>query len=184
MPIARRAFLRNSLGLAGAAGALSAASVAMAYPEESVRRLSFDNLHTGEKLDVAYWESGAYLPDALGAVNQVLRDHRTGEVHTIEPTLLDLLTSLSGTLEAPAAFEVISGYRSASTNAMLHEMSHQVASGSLHMRGWAIDIRMPGRPSSQIRDAALYLYLGGVGYYSESDFVHVDIGQPRTWSGA
>ncbi|MEO8811471.1 MAG: YcbK family protein [Caulobacteraceae bacterium] len=184
MAFARRAFLKSSLGAIGAAGVLGAAPLALAFPERDVRRLMFDNLHTGEQLAVAYWEDGAYVPQALWAVNRVLRDHRTNEVHIIAPGLLDLLTALSGTLQSPAVYEVISGYRSASTNAMLHAESAQVATGSLHMKGEAIDIRMPGRACSQIRDAALYLYQGGVGYYGTSDFVHVDVGQPRTWSGA
>lgn len=181
MALGRRALIMS--GLAAGAAAVAAPRAVLAFPEEDVRRLAFSNLHTGEALNVAYWERGAYVSDALTAVNQVLRDHRTGEVHVIAPQLLDLLTSLSGTLEAPPFYEVISGYRSAATNAMLHEMSHQVASGSLHMRGLAIDIRMSGRDIRQIRDAALYLYQGGVGYYPESEFVHVDIGPPRSWGG-
>ncbi|HVN00506.1 MAG TPA: DUF882 domain-containing protein [Caulobacteraceae bacterium] len=148
------------------------------------RRLAFDNLHTGETLDVTYWEQGAYVPDALSAVNRVLRDFRTGDVHVIEPKLLDLLSVLSASLEATTSFGVISGYRSPQTNAMLHEQSSQVASGSLHMLGQAIDIRVPGVDTAHVRDAALALGLGGVGYYPTSNFVHVDIGRVRRWQGS
>jgi len=182
--IERRALLRNGLGLAGAGATMGAAPVALALSGLEARRLGFNNLHTGEKLDVAYWENGAYVPGALEAVNHVLRDWRTGDVHVIEPKLLDLLTALSASLEVPQAeIGVICGYRSPATNAMLHEKSSQVASGSLHMKGMAIDVRVPGRDSTVVRDAAMRLAIGGVGYYSVSDFVHVDVGRVRHWSG-
>jgi uncharacterized protein YcbK (DUF882 family) len=182
MAIARRALLSGGLGLAGAALAMAPAARALSW--SSVRRLAFDNLHTGEKLDVAYWEDGAYAPGALAAVNHVLRDFRTGETHVIEPRLLDLLTILRASLGSSAPLEVISGYRSPQTNAMLHEFSSQVASGSLHMQGQAIDIRIAGLDTTRIRDAALALAIGGVGYYPTSDFVHVDIGRFRRWEGS
>jgi uncharacterized protein YcbK (DUF882 family) len=178
--IARRGFLGVGLGLTGSL-AMGSSAFALAAP---TRRLAFNNLHTGEALDVAYFENGAYLPDALGEVNHVLRDYRTGEVHVIEPRLLDLLAVLSATLETKPQFGVISGYRSPQTNEMLHERSGQVASGSLHMVGKAIDIRIPGKDCADVRDAALRLAIGGVGYYPTSNFVHVDIGRVRRWEGA
>ncbi|HTX51115.1 MAG TPA: YcbK family protein [Caulobacteraceae bacterium] len=179
--IARRSLLRTAIGVTGG---LVGGSAAMALAAPS-RRLSFNNLHTGETLDdVAYFENGAYVPDALTAVNHVLRDFRTGDVHDIEPKLLDLLVVLSASLDTKAPFGVISGYRSPQTNAMLHEHSSQVASGSLHMLGQAIDIRLAGVETSHIRDAALQLAVGGVGYYPTSDFVHVDVGRVRRWRGA
>jgi uncharacterized protein YcbK (DUF882 family) len=149
----------------------------------AARRLAFDNLHTGEKLDVAYWENGAYVPDALTAVNQVLRDHYNNQVHVIAPGLLDLLTALSRRMDANPRFEVISGYRSPATNAMLHAESSEVAVTSLHMLGEAIDIRMTDRDLSYLHRAALELADGGVGYYPTSDFVHVDVGRVRHWGG-
>jgi uncharacterized protein YcbK (DUF882 family) len=150
---------------------------------DAARRLAFDNLHTGEKLDVAYWENGAYLPDALHAVNYVLRDHCNNEVHVIEPRLLDLLTALSRKMETTPKFEVISGYRSPATNAMLHAESSEVAVSSLHIQGEAIDIRMTDRNLAWLHNAALELAQGGVGYYPASDFVHVDVGRVRHWGG-
>ena len=182
--LARRTFLKNALGAASGAAALGAAPAALAMAGVSARRLAFNNLHTGEALEVAYWEEGAYVPDALAAVNHVLRDYRTGDVHVIEPKLLDLLTALRTSLGTGATVGVISGYRSPQTNAMLHERSGQVASGSLHMLGQAIDIRIPGVDSATIRDAAMRLAIGGVGYYPTSDFVHVDIGRVRRWQGS
>ena len=196
---ARRALLRSGLGLTVAATALAVAPLTFANVDADpiadliaksggvsltgARRLAFANLHTGENLDVAYWENGTYLPDALQAVNHVLRDHRNNEVHEIHPQLLDLLTALSQRLEATPKFEVISGYRSPATNAMLHAESSEVAVASLHTQGEAIDIRMSGLSLGYLHDAALELDMGGVGYYPWSDFVHVDIGRVRRWSG-
>ena len=116
-------------------------------------------------------------------MNHVLRDHRNNQVHVIEPTLLDLLTALSAMLDTRERFNVISGYRSPESNAIMHEHSGQVASGSLHMQGMAIDIRLPGVALDRVRGAAESLVIGGVGYYPTSDFVHVDVGKARTWSG-
>ena len=200
MRLARRTVLKGGLGLTVAASALVAAPLALgdttpdpigdllarttATPSSpQARRLAFDNLHTGEKLDVAYWENGAYVPDALTAVNHVLRDHRNNEVHSIDPYLLDLLTALSRRVDAGPRFEVISGYRSPETNALLHAESSEVAKASLHTVGMAIDIRMTDRSLAYLHTAALSLDLGGVGYYPTSDFVHVDVGRVRQWSG-
>ncbi|HEY2482761.1 MAG TPA: DUF882 domain-containing protein [Caulobacteraceae bacterium] len=200
MQLARRTLLKGGLGLTVAASAMVAAPLTLAdtgsdpigdilartaTPTQTpqARRLAFDNLHTGEKLDVAYWENGAYVPGALAAVNHVLRDHRNNEVHQIDPNLLDLLTALSHRLDAGPNFEVISGYRSPATNAMLHAESAEVAKSSLHTVGMAIDIRMAGLDLAYLHNAALGLDLGGVGYYPSSDFVHVDVGRVRRWSG-
>lgn len=169
--------------LAAATMAVAAAPQGL-HAAAGVRRLGFHNLHTDEALDVAYWEDGAYVPDALTAVNRVLRDFRTGEEHVISPKLLDLLSLLSGRLDSGERFQVISGYRSPQTNAALHARSGEVASGSLHMVGQAIDIRLPGVDLSRLHEAALDLAVGGVGYYPTSDFVHVDVGRVRRWAGA
>jgi uncharacterized protein YcbK (DUF882 family) len=150
-------------------------------PGANVRSVSFDNLHTGQRLSADYWADGDYIPDALKTIDHVLRDFRTGDVHPIEPRLLDLLALLRAKLETESAVRVISGYRSPKTNAMLHEKSDGVASSSLHMEGMAIDIRIGGRQLAKVRDAALTLAAGGVGYYPRSDFVHVDVGRVRRW---
>lgn len=184
MRIGRRAMLGRAGAFFAGASAFGLGAHAQASGLPSTRRLVFDNLHTGETLDVAYWQGGAYAPGALEAVNHVLRDYRNGEIHTIEPALLDLLTALSVRLDATPRFGVISGYRSPATNAMLHERSGQVASGSLHMKGMAIDIRVAGHDVDRVRDAAQSLGLGGVGYYPSSNFVHVDVGRVRRWAGA
>jgi len=213
MAFSRRAILQGGFGLTAAAAALGAAPFAFAtgldpssdpigdligkqsgvgtliggQPAatlgDTARRLAFDNLHTGEKLDIAYWENGDYVPDALHAVNYVLRDHYNNEVHIIEPRLLDLLTAVSRKMEATPKFEVISGYRSPATNAMLHSESNEVAVNSLHVQGEAIDIRMTDRDLVWLHRSALELAQGGVGYYPASDFVHMDVGRVRHWGG-
>jgi len=168
---------------------LAAAGISLFVPhaarasQERARSLSFDNLHTGERLKVEYWADGQYLADALAEVNHLLRDFRTGQVHPIAPPLLDLLAQLRERLETSQPINVISGYRSPLTNAMLqaeHEHSG-VASKSLHMQGMAIDIRIPGRALADLHLAALAERRGGVGYYPSSDFVHVDVGRVRAW---
>ncbi len=145
------------------------------------RQLSFRHVHTGERLAVEYFDGLRYLPDALQAVDHLLRDFRTGDVLAIEPTLLDLLHLLHRSTGATRPYEVISGYRSPETNAMLRRRSHGVAAASLHMRGMAIDLRVEGVPLRGLRKAALQLRRGGVGYYPSSNFVHVDVGPVRSW---
>ena len=147
----------------------------------ATRRLTLAHLHTGERATIEFFQSGRYQPDALGAANRLLRDFRTGEVATIDPTLLDLLHTLGERLGGAPTFEVISAYRSPTTNAALHRRSAGVASGSLHMHGKAIDIRVPGLPLSVLHAQALALRAGGVGYYPSSNFIHVDTGRPRRW---
>ena len=154
---------------------------ALAPPATPIRRVAFHNLHTGEAVNTVYWEKGAYVHDALSEVNHVLRDFRNGEVHPIDPRLLDLLDSLSTRVETRGPFHVISGYRSPQTNAMLHRNTPGVARDSLHMKGMAIDIRLADVDLTRLHQAALSLGGGGVGYYPASDFVHVDVGPVRRW---
>jgi uncharacterized protein YcbK (DUF882 family) len=145
------------------------------------RVLHFSHTHTGERLAIEYFNAGAYLPDALETVNHLLRDFRTGDIHEIDPGLLDLLHRLAAVTGTSKPFQVISGYRSPATNAMLRHRSEGVAVGSLHMQGQAIDIRLADVPLPKLRAAALDARRGGVGYYPSSDFVHVDTGRVRTW---
>jgi uncharacterized protein YcbK (DUF882 family) len=143
--------------------------------------LSFENMHTGERLSAAYWSDGQYVEDELVLIHRILRDHRTGEIHTIDCQLLDLLHHLRVSLETDQPFQVISGYRSPATNEMLTRASEGVAHKSLHMLGAAIDLRVPGRSLVQVRDTALRIRGGGVGFYPQSNFVHVDVGRVRSW---
>lgn len=171
---------RSFLAAAGASLFVPPPAHAVSLP---ARILSLDNIHTGEKLTVEYWAQGQYLPDALTAVDRLLRDFRTGQVHPIAPALLDLIALVRVRLDTSAPVSVISGYRSPATNAMLrgeHEHSG-VATKSLHMQGKAIDIRIAGRSLADLHNAALAQRGGGVGFYPKSGFVHVDIGRVRAW---
>ena len=119
----------------------------------------------------------------MQALNKVLRDFRTNDVHAIDPGLYDILDAMSGKLENRAPFQVISGYRSPRTNAALHAKSNGVAAHSLHMDGLAMDIRLEGVALTNLHAAALSMKRGGVGFYPTSNFVHVDVGRVRTWTG-
>ena len=151
------------------------------------RTLRFDHTHTGEKLTVTYTAGDRYVPAALAEISRFLRDFRTGDVHPIDPQLLDQLHMLATLSAGPAPaqgtglFEVISGYRSPATNGMLREHSTGVASRSLHLDGRAIDIRLPRVALADLHSAALSLRAGGVGFYPGSNFVHIDTGRVRRW---
>lgn len=173
----RRRFLR--LATAGVAGLLWPAMGEAVGPVS--RALAFRNTHTGEFVRATYWAAGEYLREGLGQIDRILRDHRTNLVHPIDRRLLGLLDVLHARLDTAEPFEVISGYRSPATNARLVETTSGVARGSLHLAGMAIDIRVPGRSLPVVRDAAKALRSGGVGYYPDSNFVHVDVGRVRYW---
>jgi uncharacterized protein YcbK (DUF882 family) len=155
-------------------------SAAWARPRER-RSLAFVHTHTGESLDVAYFQDGAYDPSALQRVNHLLRDFRTEQVYPIDPALLDILFDLQTLVNRERPFEVICGYRSPQTNAALRRRSHGVAEHSLHIQGRAIDVRLSGVATHRLRDLALGMQRGGVGFYARSDFVHLDNGPIRFW---
>ncbi|KAF0190842.1 MAG: hypothetical protein FD165_2400 [Gammaproteobacteria bacterium] len=180
MFLSRRRFLKLGLVVTGA-GLLPASVLASARVVPAERTLALYNTHTGEALRTVYWAQGQYLAEALHDVNHILRDHRTNEVRPIEPQLLDLLHTLHCNLDSQQPFEIISGYRSAASNAMLAASSDGVARKSLHLHGKAVDIRLPGRELYDLHQAAVALRAGGVGYYSRSNFVHMDTGRARYW---
>src|SRR5580658_37044 len=164
--------------LLGHGGTESASPAAYEY------RLRFFHTHTGERLDVVYRRGDQYIPEALDELDHYLRDHRTGDVRHFDPRLFDLLYDLTASLgDSDGEIAVICGYRTPWSNEFLRTRSPQtgVAQHSLHMQAEAIDIRLPGIPTSELRDAALRLHRGGVGYYRSSDFVHVDVGRVRQW---
>ena len=167
--------------------ALAAAVPILVVPRQllarsgGTRALQFVHTHTGERLAVEYFGGGTYLQDALAAINHLLRDFRTEDVHTIDPGLLDLLHNLTSLTGTARPFQIISGYRSPTTNEMLRQHTDGVAAGSLHLCGQAIDVRLADVPLAKLRDAALAVRGGGVGYYPGQDFVHVDTGRVRAW---
>jgi len=178
----RRRFLTRLIVCLPAAAAM--ARLARAADETLVeRRLHLVNTHTGEELDARYFAGGAYSPEQLGAMDWLLRDYRTSEVLAMDSRLFDLLHELAQAAGREPRYEIISGYRSPATNAMLAATTDGVSSHSLHMEGRAIDVRMPGLSCMALRDLALARQAGGVGYYPVSDFVHLDTGRVRSWSG-
>lgn len=173
----RRSFLKASLVLASSVPLIGKAAVAV--PAE--RKLSLYNTHTGESVNRVFWAEGQFVPDALQDINKVLRDHRNNAVAVIDPQLLLLLDQVNAKMGAASQFHIISGYRSPESNALLNATTTGVAKHSMHMDGKAIDIRMPGRNLAQVRQAAMSLRGGGVGYYPDSQFVHMDTGRLRSW---
>ncbi|AWK86653.1 DUF882 domain-containing protein [Azospirillum thermophilum] len=179
--LGRRDLLRAGLGMAAAASVLvpGESEAGLRAPP---RHLSLMNLHTGERIQAEYWAKGRYLRDGMREINRLLRDHRTGSVHPMDPRLLDLVYALTRKIGSRNPVHVISAYRSPETNAMLREADGSgVAQNSFHMQGKAIDLRIPGLPLGHLRKAALSLRGGGVGYYPDSNFVHVDVGPLRHW---
>lgn len=170
-------------GAAAGAATLAAAGPALAMPQPPVprRTLGFRNLHTGEQLHACYLRRGRYRPDALADIDYILRDWRKDAVTKIDRDLLDLLFHLDERLGGGAPFHVISGYRTAETNAMLRQTTTGVAKHSYHVKAMAIDIARPDVSVRRLRREALAMRAGGVGYYPDSGFIHVDVGPVRRW---
>lgn len=179
MLLGRRRFVAGAVG--AAASFTTFGRLAVAATPRPAHTLSFFHIHTAEKLTVTYRENGALVPDALAAVNHYLRDFRTDQAHEIDVALLDALADLYTAFDGRGNFEVISGYRSPRTNEALRHATSGVAEKSLHIHGRAIDVRLTSAKTRDLRDAAVARKRGGVGYYAESNFVHVDTGAFRTW---
>ena len=128
-----------------------------------------------------YWANGKYDLNSLNEINHILRDHRTNDIYEIDAGLIDLLHNLHEITGSKSAFHIISAYRSPKTNKKLRQKSNGVAKRSLHLQGKAIDIRLPDIELKHLRDAAISLKAGGVGYYARSKFIHIDTGKPRSW---
>lgn len=151
-------------------------------PSEIPYSLHFFHTHTGERLDIVYRHGNNYDSAAVDRIDHYLRDHRTGDVHSYDPRVFDLLHDLMAALGRPnEEIDVVCGYRTPWSNNYLRTHGHGVALHSLHMQAMAIDIRVPGVSTAKVRDTALALHRGGVGYYATSNFVHVDVGRVRRW---
>ncbi|MCX5871171.1 MAG: DUF882 domain-containing protein [Deltaproteobacteria bacterium] len=174
----RRNFLGRAMAMVPLFLLSSPSSLLASFEEKT---LSFYHTHTLKELSIVYFRNGRHIPSALATINNFLKDFRTGDIHPIDPALLDLLHDLQLATGTKKFFEVISGYRSPQTNAMLHSNSGGVASHSLHMLGKAIDIRLPSFSTGHLHKIALAFQRGGVGYYPQSDFIHIDTGHVRTW---
>lgn len=178
----RRTLLKSvgGVALAGISGAAGAHSVAIESPAIK-RRLKFYNTHTRESLDIVYRVNDEYIEDNLTQLYLLLRDHRQNEAMVIDEKLFDRLWVIQQELGTNEVIDIISGYRSPTTNAMLREKSSKVAVNSFHMKGRAIDLRMRRSSLESVRNAALSLKEGGVGYYPSSLFIHLDTGPNRSW---
>ena len=174
----RRGFLGACIGVS--AGLVMPQAFAAPIKQRD-RDLQLFNTHTGEKVSATYWSEGQYVQEGIKEIEWLLRDHRVGKAHAIDKRVLDMLHAIQCRVDCGRPFHIISGYRSAKTNAMLRNSSSGVAKKSYHMQGRAIDIRMPRFDTAKLREAALSLKAGGVGYYPRSNFVHIDTGRRRSW---
>jgi len=177
----RRRFLRHTAHLA-AAGAMPLLAKPARANVPGARRLALVHTHTRERIDLVFAVDQRYDPAALAQLNRFLRDHYNGDIGNIDPRVFDQLHRVRQMLGSTGAFDIISGYRSPATNASLREKrGGGVARHSLHMEGRAIDVRLPGASLADLRDAALSLRAGGVGFYPREQFVHLDTGRLRNW---
>jgi uncharacterized protein YcbK (DUF882 family) len=152
-------------------------------PRAAEYHLRMHHLHTGESLDVVYRVGDRYVPSALDMLNHFLRDHRTNQASVYDPHEFDVLHELMTKLGRPnGEIDIVCGYRTPWSNNFLRERGKGVAEHSQHMLAKAIDIRVPGVSTRRLRDVALSLHEGGVGFYPKSQFVHVDVGPVRQWT--
>jgi len=180
-PSPRRRFLGHCAQWLAASMALPLATPSLAALS-GARSLALDHTHTREQIALVYAQGEQFVPAALPTLNHFLRDHYSGDVGVMDPDLFHLLHRVRQTLQTQQPFEVISGYRSPHTNETLRTTrGGGVARRSLHMDGKAIDVRLPGVSLSDLRDAAISLRAGGVGYYAREQFVHIDTGRVRHW---
>ncbi len=175
---ARRRLLQKSAALS--LGSLFLPNLlAKSQPQE--RKVSLYNVHTGETVKATYWAEGKYINEELQRVYHLLRDFRQDQAVKMDVALIEALNNIYTLTGAKQSFQVVSGYRSPTTNEMLRRRGHRVAKNSYHLRGQAIDFRLPGVALSQAKKAAVSLKAGGVGYYPRSNFIHVDTGKVRYW---
>lgn len=180
---------RRRLLLAGAAAALFTARPAIAarrIPDQKprimpARRISLLNRHTGETFEDIYWANGAYIPEALQRIDYVLRDHYNDRISPIDTDLIDMLARLQARLGLTKSIEVLSAYRSPETNAAIRRQNGRAVKNSYHLHGKAADICVSGFSLRTLRQAAITMKAGGVGWYPALHFVHLDCGPFRTW---
>lgn len=174
----RRQLLKFFAGAAIATGSPHLLASSKFGPE---RRLRLHNLHTGEHVNEVFWAEGEYIADGIQAINSLLRDHRSNQATAMDKQLLNVLIQLQDKLGYRGEVEVISGYRSPQTNEMLRQQGRNVSKHSLHLKGKAMDIRIPGHSVKDVFGSATQLGAGGVGKYPRSRFIHIDTGRVRYW---
>ncbi len=179
MPLDRRDFLKLMGGIALTAS-LPTHAFAVLTPKNS-KVLAFKNVHTGERLKTCFFSNNQFIASELNKIDHICRDFRKNETHEIDRELLTQINAMQLLLGSNAEVQIISGYRSPTTNEMLRSSSNGVAKKSFHMLGKALDFRLEGVPLNEVRDAAVSLKAGGVGYYPKSNFIHIDTGNARSW---
>jgi uncharacterized protein YcbK (DUF882 family) len=179
--ITRRGLLAAFAATAVAAAPYHANATGFLRGGGDVRRLRMISPRTGERIDAIYWIEGRYIPEVLREINFFMRDWRDNRSTSIDTRTVDIMAAAHRLLEVSEPYNLLSGYRSPQTNAMLSARSRGVARNSLHMKGEAADLRLRSRSVSQMARAAAALNAGGVGRYSRSDFVHMDCGPIRSW---
>lgn len=173
-----------AFGLVTAASAIFPfEALAVSAKVSSQKELVFYNVYTHENLKAVYWKDGMYMPDGLARINHIFRDIRTGREREIDINLLDMLFDIKEQIKSKEPYHIISGYRTPKSNAILSKRKKGVAKKSLHMYGKAVDISMPGYSLRGIRKVAKKLHAGGIGYYPQSKFLHLDVGEVRYWWG-
>ncbi|MBC8553074.1 MAG: YcbK family protein [Nitrospira sp.] len=179
----RRSFL--TMGLVAAAAFINPvkALASLDTVQDDERLISLYNPTTKESLSLVYYRKGTYHPDCMEQINHIFRDHRTGKIKPIDENLIDLLSKVQADTKTSTPFHIISGYRTPRSNALLRKTMNGVAKKSFHMYGQAADIRLPGYSLKKLRKVLMKQKMGGVGYYSKSRFIHVDVGEVRYWWG-
>ena len=178
--VSRRQFLKLTTGSVALATVFPNNALAALAKDEKI--ITLNNLHTGERLQTCYYDSGKFIHSELNKIDHICRDFRRNEIHEIDRELLAQLDAIQTLLKSNSEIQIISGYRSPATNEMLRSKSSGgVAKKSFHMQGRAIDFRIEGVRLADVRDAALELKAGGVGYYPGSNFIHIDTGRVRSW---
>lgn len=162
----------------------SSVSPSLGWSHHASRSLNLHNALTRENLELEYWANGEFVPEALKELNHFLRDPHNGKVTEIDPELYHLIFDIARRLEATGIINIMSGYRSPVTNDRLRRRNSAAAKGSFHVKGKAVDIRIPGYSTNAVRRVALDLKQGGVGYYPRSRYVHIDTGPVRSWRHA
>lgn len=162
-------------------GAASVVGALTSLDSAAPRRLKLYSLHTKEELSIVYFTHGMYIDESIKALNYLMRDRRANKTTSMDVNLYDQLLLIQRTFDNNESIHVLSGYRTAETNAKLRRRSTGVAKNSLHMEGRAADFYIPGVPIKKLQTAALALGSGGVGMYSNSNFIHVDTGMVRNW---
>jgi len=179
--ISRRGLLRAFAATALVAAPTYSNAAGFLRGAGDIRRLKMYSRRTGESLDVIYWIEGDYIKDALTEVNWFMRDWRRDQSRAIDTRTVDIIAATQQLVDTSTPFLMLSGYRTAETNALLRKRSRSVAKKSLHINGQAADLRMQGKSVRQVARAAASCAAGGVGRYSRSNFVHIDCGEKRLW---